>query len=49
MAVYAIGPRGEYTVAEFVEDEAILKHLQVMGVDYVQGFGFGKPRLINDT
>ena len=40
---------GKQTIAEFVEDQAILKHLQAMAVDYPQGFAFGKPRLINDT
>ncbi len=37
---------GKKTIAEFVENEAILGILQEMGVDYAQGFAFGKPRLI---
>jgi EAL domain-containing protein (putative c-di-GMP-specific phosphodiesterase class I) len=37
---------GKKTIAEFVEDEAILNLLQDMGVDYAQGFAFGKPQLI---
>ena len=37
---------GKKTIAEFVEDEAILNLLQEMGVDYAQGFAFGKPQLI---
>lgn len=34
---------GILTIAEFVESEEILKALQVMGVDYVQGFHLGMP------
>ena len=34
---------GIKTVAEFVESEDILKHLRELGVDYGQGFYFGKP------
>ena len=36
---------GKKTIAEFVENEAILGILREMGVDYAQGFAFGKPRL----
>lgn len=32
------------TVAEFVEDRNVAEHLASMGVDYVQGFGIGKPQ-----
>ena len=32
------------TVAEFVEDEATLKQLQGIGVDYAQGYGISQPR-----
>lgn len=32
------------TVAEFVENEAILKQLQEIGVDYAQGYGISQPR-----
>jgi len=32
------------TVAEFVEDEAILDELRTIGVDYAQGFGIARPR-----
>ncbi len=35
---------GIETIAEFVEDEASLKLLEVMGVDYVQGYFIGKPQ-----
>lgn len=34
---------GMKTVAEFVENEAILEKLQEIGVDYAQGYGVGKP------
>lgn len=35
---------GKQTVAEFVENEAILMRLQSLGVDYAQGYLFGKPK-----
>jgi diguanylate cyclase (GGDEF)-like protein len=35
---------GKKTIAEFVESEAILSILRDMGVDYAQGYVFGKPR-----
>ena len=38
---------GLKTVAEFVEDRAILKTIQDLKVDYAQGFYFGKPCLLN--
>ena len=34
---------GVQTVAEFVEDEAIVATLSEMGVDYLQGYHIGKP------
>jgi len=34
---------GMKTIAEFVENDAIKQRLQEMGVDYVQGYGIGKP------
>ena len=34
---------GIKTVAEFVEDEATLLHLQKIGVDYAQGYYIEKP------
>jgi diguanylate cyclase (GGDEF)-like protein/PAS domain S-box-containing protein len=34
---------GMYTVAEFVESDAILEELKVIGVDYAQGFGLHRP------
>ena len=33
------------TIAEFVENDAILEALQRIGVDYAQGYGIEKPRL----
>ncbi len=36
------------TVAEFVEDEAILEKLRETGVDYAQGFMVGRPRPVDD-
>jgi len=35
---------GMQTVAEFVENEAILRQLISMGVDYAQGYGIAEPR-----
>jgi diguanylate cyclase (GGDEF)-like protein/PAS domain S-box-containing protein len=34
---------GKKTVAEFVENEAILKQLSEIGVDFAQGWAIGKP------
>ena len=34
---------GMKTIAEFVENDEILRELQVIGVDMVQGFGIGRP------
>ena len=33
------------TIAEFVENDAILEALRKLGVDYAQGYGIEKPRL----
>ncbi|MEG4351275.1 EAL domain-containing protein [Microcoleus sp. LAD1_D5] len=35
------------TIAEFVEDEAILEKLREIGVDYAQGYGIARPVPIN--
>lgn len=35
---------GKQTIAEFVEDSAILESLLAMGVDYAQGYHVGRPR-----
>jgi EAL domain-containing protein (putative c-di-GMP-specific phosphodiesterase class I) len=32
------------TIAEFVENDAILSRLRDIGVDYAQGFGVEEPR-----
>lgn len=34
---------GMQTVAEFVENEEIAHYLQEQGIDYLQGYGIGKP------
>jgi diguanylate cyclase (GGDEF)-like protein/PAS domain S-box-containing protein len=34
---------GKKTIAEFVENEAILNKLREIGVDYAQGYGIGMP------
>lgn len=40
---------GMQTVAEFVEDHTTIGLLSELGVDYAQGWGIGKPRLIDDV
>ncbi|MFQ5626624.1 MAG: EAL domain-containing protein, partial [Methyloligellaceae bacterium] len=35
---------GKQTIAEFVENEAILDKLRELGVDYAQGYGIGRPQ-----
>lgn len=37
---------GKKTVAEFVTNEDILTEIQKIGIDYAQGYHFGKPELI---
>ncbi|HET8708104.1 MAG TPA: EAL domain-containing protein, partial [Pseudomonadales bacterium] len=39
---------GIKTVAEFVENDAIMQKLREIGVDYAQGYGIAKPYLIDD-
>ena len=39
---------GKKTIAEYVENEAILNQLEEIGVDYAQGYGIEKPRLMID-
>lgn len=39
---------GMQTIAEFVENEEVLKKLKVLGVDYAQGYYFGQPSLLID-
>ena len=38
---------GIQTIAEFVENDAILAELRRMGVDFAQGYGIEKPRPFN--
>ena len=40
---------GLKTVAEFVENEAILQELHKLGVDFAQGFGISAPRPLPDA
>jgi diguanylate cyclase (GGDEF)-like protein/PAS domain S-box-containing protein len=40
---------GKKTIAEFVENDAILKELEKIGVDYAQGYGIAKPRALINT
>jgi len=43
-AIYQIGSvMGLKIIAEFVENEDIMNELRMMGVDYGQGYGIGKP------
>ena len=39
---------GMQTIAEYVENDEIKNKLRQLGVDYVQGFGIGKPQPLND-
>lgn len=39
---------GLRTVAEFVEDEHIRQQLELIGVDYLQGYALGKPQSLED-
>jgi len=40
---------GIRTIAEFVENDAILEKLRAMGVDYAQGYGIHKPEPLTHT
>ena len=40
---------GKKTIAEFVENDAILQELKKIGVDYAQGYGIAKPRALRYT
>ncbi|MEE8261334.1 MAG: EAL domain-containing protein [Gammaproteobacteria bacterium] len=38
---------GKKTIAEFVENDSILQKLRIIGVDYAQGYGIGRPQVID--
>ena len=40
---------GKATIAEFVENDAILEKLRGIGVDYAQGYSIGRPAPIEHT
>ncbi|MDQ2695606.1 MAG: EAL domain-containing protein, partial [Pseudomonadota bacterium] len=39
---------GMKTIAEFVENDAILEKLRAVGVDYAQGYGIARPRPLEE-
>jgi len=39
---------GKQTIAEFVENRSILEKLQLIGVDFAQGYGIARPRPLRD-
>ncbi|MEM7542191.1 MAG: EAL domain-containing protein [Pseudomonadota bacterium] len=39
---------GKKTIAEFVEDDVTLDELRAIGVDYAQGFHFGRPAPLDE-
>lgn len=39
---------GKKTIAEFVENDAILEKLDEIGVDYAQGYGISRPQPLED-
>ena len=40
---------GQETIAESVENDEIIEPLQEIGVDYFQGWGVGRPKLLTDV
>jgi EAL domain-containing protein (putative c-di-GMP-specific phosphodiesterase class I) len=40
---------GVKTIAEFVENDAIIEQLQHLGVDFAQGYGISKPKPLSET
>jgi len=40
---------GQETIAESVENDEIVAKLEEIGVDYLQGWGIGKPKLLTDV
>ncbi len=39
---------GMETIAEFVENDAIIEKLRLIGVNYLQGYGVGKPKSVSE-
>ena len=39
---------GKRTIAEYVENQQILKRMAEIGVDFVQGYGVGRPQPIGE-
>jgi len=39
---------GKKTIAEFVESDAVARRVRELGIDYVQGFGVGRPAPVRD-
>jgi EAL domain-containing protein (putative c-di-GMP-specific phosphodiesterase class I) len=39
---------GKKTIAEFVEDDAVLARVEQLGIDYAQGYGICKPMPIDE-
>ena len=49
-AIHAVGKAlGIATIAEFVENQTTLDTLQHMGIDYAQGYLFGRPEPLTNT
>jgi diguanylate cyclase (GGDEF)-like protein len=46
--VRAASLKGQHTVAEFVENEEILRRLLALGVQFGQGYHLGRPRPLQD-
>ncbi|MFT6955301.1 MAG: diguanylate cyclase (GGDEF)-like protein [Halieaceae bacterium] len=40
---------GQETIAESVENEEIIEQLNIIGVDYLQGWGIGHPKLLSEV
>ena len=40
---------GQETIAESVENDQIIAKLQEIGVDYLQGWGVGMPKLLAEV
>jgi diguanylate cyclase (GGDEF)-like protein/PAS domain S-box-containing protein len=40
---------GKKTIAEFVENVDVLNKLKLLGVDYAQGYGIGRPKPIDEA